>query len=131
MINKLAYISPLVLLIPFGCTKDGAKPIVVSPYTSKYNGKYSGVYWNGSWNPISQSSSSTQCVFEIKSGYDETHNITTIPTYTYIQFNENGYYQLPNLYGHIIVRNDSLIYSEFIHGGVANNGMKIFNGKKL
>jgi hypothetical protein len=113
------------------CTKDGAKLVVVSPHTSKYNGKYVGNWSSYYSSPISSSSTNTPGYsVDIMSGYDETHNVTSISTCTYVQFDNSGYYITPNKYGTLIVRNDSLIYSEYFKGGVGNGTSVNFKGKR-
>lgn len=124
-------------MIPFGCTKDGAEPIktiVISPYTTRFNGTYLGVLTEMQQEPLSTNVRTSQCTYEIKSGYDETHNITTIPNYTYIQFTDNGNYQSSDDSGNetkIIVRNDSLLYSNYFVIGMARTRTYTFKGKKL
>lgn len=131
MFNNSIYISTIVFLIVSGCTKDGAKPIVVSPYTSKYNGKYVGEWKSSYVSPVSASLTTVPgYVVDITSGYDETHNITTIETCTYVQFDNSGYYITPNKYGTLIVRNDSLTYSEYFKAGIAHGTSVTFKGKK-
>lgn len=131
MFNKTLYISTFVFLAASGCTKDGARAVVVSPKTSKYNGKYVGEWGSYYSNPISSSSTRTPgFVVEVTSGYDDTHNITSISTCTYVQFNNAGFYQLPGKYASLTVRNDSLIYSEHNQAGVGQSSGVIFKGKK-
>lgn len=131
MFNRTVYISTLVFLVASGCTKDGSKPIVNSPYTSKYNGKYVGDWSSHYSSPVSSSSSVTPgYVVEITSGYDSTHNVTSISTCTYVQFDNSGFYLTPSKYGTLIVRHDSLIYSEYFKAGIAHGTSVSFKGKK-
>ena len=131
MFNRTIYISTLALLVASNCTKDASKQVVVSSYTSRYNGTYVG-NWNSYYSsPLTSSSTNTPgYVVEIMSGYDETHNLTTISTCTYVQFDNAGYYLSPSKYTSLTVRNDSLIYTDHNQAGVGQSSGVIFKGKK-